>query len=117
VLNTVGVGLLPVAQLARKEVRAVACGRRHTIALVSAEWIQDSEAEACMRCGVTFTFTIRKHHCRNCGGVFCGRCTSHKLALLHLGLVDRVRVCDSCYERLAPASGAGVTAGGGPALA
>jgi growth factor-regulated tyrosine kinase substrate len=44
--------------------------------------------------------SVAQHHCRNCGGIFCDKCSSHKLPLLSLGFIDRVRVCDACYTRL-----------------
>lgn len=97
VVNTLGLGPVLVDTLQGKEVRAVACGGRHTVILVAKEWIGDAEAAQCMRCSVKFSFSQRRHHCRNCGGVFCGKCSAHRLPLLTLGFVDPVRVCNSCF--------------------
>jgi len=59
-------------------------------------WIPDSDVKACQGCGTKFTFTNRRHHCRKCGSVVCGDCTSHKLTLPGQG---KQRVCDACFNQ------------------
>lgn len=37
-------------------------------------WVKDEFADQCSGCGIKFTTLIeRRHHCRDCGKVFCAR--------------------------------------------
>ncbi|XP_023263752.1 zinc finger FYVE domain-containing protein 9-like isoform X1 [Seriola lalandi dorsalis] len=66
---------------------------------VAPVWIPDAQAQVCMKCGVKFTFTKRRHHCRACGKVFCSLCSSLKFRLTHLDGKEG-RVCVSCHSTL-----------------
>lgn len=49
---------------------AAACRKpSSSLGEVAPVWVPDSQAPACMKCGVKFTFTKRRHHCRACGKV------------------------------------------------
>ncbi|KAJ8683602.1 hypothetical protein QAD02_019394 [Eretmocerus hayati] len=60
-------------------------------------WVPDSEAPRCMACDAGFTVVRRRHHCRNCGKVFCGRCSSNSVPLPRFGHTKPVRVCNRCF--------------------
>merc|ERR1712038_1897261 len=60
------------------------------------------EGDVCHRCRVSFGMLTRQHHCRACGQVFCGKCSSKSCTIPKFGLEKEVRVCDSCYESYGP---------------
>lgn len=60
-------------------------------------WIPDIEAPQCMSCGANFTVVKRRHHCRNCGKIFCARCSPNSVPLPKFGHNKPVRVCNKCF--------------------
>ncbi|KAM5302256.1 RUN and FYVE domain-containing protein 1 isoform 2-T2 [Glossophaga mutica] len=67
-------------------------------ALKGHTWLKDDEATCCKQCEKEFSISRRKHHCRNCGHIFCSTCSSNELALP--SYPKPVRVCDSCHTLL-----------------
>ncbi|NWW90112.1 HGS kinase, partial [Rhynochetos jubatus] len=61
------------------------------------DWV---DAEECHRCRVQFGVVTRKHHCRACGQIFCGKCSSKYSTIPKFGIEKEVRVCEPCYEHL-----------------
>ncbi|XP_066902951.1 lateral signaling target protein 2 homolog isoform X2 [Halyomorpha halys] len=74
---------------------AVEWGERETETPPS--WVPDQEAPACMACFAPFTVVRRRHHCRNCGKIFCARCSSNSVPLPRYGHLKPVRVCNRCF--------------------
>ncbi|KAJ3310318.1 hypothetical protein HDU76_003398 [Blyttiomyces sp. JEL0837] len=65
-------------------------------------WKPDSLAPLCDLCRIRFGLLTRRHHCRACGGVFCGPCSPHLIRLDQnaephpAGLLSRV--CTGCHD-------------------
>jgi hypothetical protein len=66
-------------------------------------WAPDSAASACAQCDKTFSFRVRRQHCRRCGQVFCGKCTKGRAVIPGSGTEQGHRVCDRCHEGIASA--------------
>jgi hypothetical protein len=56
--------------------------RRKVEHWVPAIWIPDEKTDSCMRCGRTFNWRRRRHHCRLCGRCVCAAC-SGRVRLLY----------------------------------
>ncbi|EAN96101.1 putative zinc finger protein [Trypanosoma cruzi] len=63
-------------------------------------WQRDSEAPSCHSCAVNFSISTRRHHCRNCGYVFCGNCSNFSCSIPMRGIHVPVRVCADCFHAL-----------------
>ncbi|XP_065827912.1 lateral signaling target protein 2 homolog [Oscarella lobularis] len=63
-------------------------------------WLSDETSVGCSDCRVAFTLIRRRHHCRNCGKIFCAPCSSNVASLPHFGYDRPVRVCNQCVKRL-----------------
>jgi len=67
------------------------------ISNVAPQW---ADGDCCHRCRVQFNVVQRKHHCRNCGQIFCAKCSKNHSIIPKYGIEKPVRVCEDCYEKL-----------------
>lgn len=61
-------------------------------------WEADDQSNECYACNLEFNLTKRRHHCRRCGNVFCGKCSEQRIRLLLFSIVEPARVCDGCFR-------------------
>lgn len=61
----------------------------------SEDWIPDIGVNNCLKCGTQFNFVKRRHHCRNCGGIFCNECSKNTHVFNDN---ESYRVCDTCFN-------------------
>ena len=62
-------------------------------------WVPDDFTTHCMveHCDKKFGGLTRRHHCRYCGRLICGKCSTQRLS--HWTKKNKtVRVCDQCYD-------------------
>ena len=81
------------------------------------KWRPDTDTSACEDCSELFSFFNRRHHCRRCGGLFCGKCSASKKMLgKEMGYgAEPQRVCKACARALESSQGATSTAFSGAA--
>lgn len=61
-------------------------------------WESDTDVASCNACEKQFSVTVRKHHCRQCGLIYCGDCTSKSA---HITSSKKpVRVCEKCFDEV-----------------
>ena len=65
-------------------------------------WKPDVASPCCDGCHTAFTLLTRRHHCRDCGGLFCDLCSASRRAVPRLGFFVPVRVCGVCASATAP---------------
>ncbi|KAL5706437.1 hypothetical protein ACHQM5_024605 [Ranunculus cassubicifolius] len=63
-------------------------------------WVPDEAVTKCTSCGTDFGAFVRRHHCRNCGDIFCDKCTNGRIALTAEENAQPVRVCDRCLAEV-----------------
>ena len=63
-------------------------------------WMPDDAVASCKGCGTDFGVFCRRHHCRNCGDIFCDKCTQGRAALTADKDAQPVRVCDRCLAEV-----------------
>jgi hypothetical protein len=73
-------------------------GEKSLFDLDEPKWIADDTTTTCQYCKQAFSFFNRRHHCRRCGGIFCGSC-SNNFPLPRMGFIDPVRVCVNCVPK------------------
>lgn len=63
-------------------------------------WVKDEGGDSCSGCTVRFSLTERRHHCRNCGQLFCQKCSRFQSEIKRLKISSPVRVCQNCFYNL-----------------
>ncbi|KAI0694894.1 hypothetical protein BC835DRAFT_1274120 [Cytidiella melzeri] len=75
---------------------------------VPAVWIPDGRTESCMRCGRTFGWRRRRHHCRLCGRCVCAQCSTKTFFVVDPTRSNDkdsskpARACGACYDTVFP---------------
>lgn len=56
-------------------------------------WIDDKMVTSCHYCKIEFGYFTRRHHCRNCGNIFCYNCAGHSIVIPNF-ITDRPEPAD-----------------------
>ncbi|KAJ3673178.1 hypothetical protein LUZ60_006552 [Juncus effusus] len=74
-------------------------------------WMPDNSCRVCYECDTEFTLFNRRHHCRQCGRIFCGSCTKNSIPACSAtlcndsstfesnGSTERLRACNYCFKQ------------------
>ncbi|PKA52088.1 Ultraviolet-B receptor UVR8 [Apostasia shenzhenica] len=91
-----------VEALKDRHVKSISCGSNFTACICIHKWVSGVDQSVCTGCRQPFGFTRKRHHCYNCGLVFCHSCSSKKVMKAALAPTPGKphRVCDSCYSKL-----------------
>lgn len=68
-----------------------------------AQWEEDKSTDKCCSCEEAFTAFRRRHHCRQCGKLFCNLCCLARVELPQYTIPQRV--CSVCLQSLRPEDG------------
>ena len=82
-------------QLSKQEAEDM---RERSDQLKQSAWADDKQVTSCRQCGQGFSVARRKHHCRQCGMIYCNACSDNQMVLAASS--KPVRVCDHCYTLL-----------------
>jgi len=70
-------------------------------------WQADNSSPTCKLCHINFGGLIRRHHCRRCGHIVCGKCSAHRgYGTILIGQPEKisqekgkkVRLCTVCHD-------------------
>ncbi|XP_049323816.1 myotubularin-related protein 3 isoform X2 [Astyanax mexicanus] len=67
-------------------------------------WYPGHQSPLCYGCESKFWLAARKHHCRNCGNMFCASCCDQKAVVASQQLYEHNRTCQACYGHLRPSA-------------
>lgn len=60
----------------------------------------DCVQSTCAEIDLDLCYLLSQHHCRACGQIFCGKCSSKYSTIPKFGIEKEVRVCEPCFELL-----------------
>mmetsp|Transcript_16109 Transcript_16109/g.21290 ORF Transcript_16109/g.21290 Transcript_16109/m.21290 type:complete len:275 (+) Transcript_16109:135-959(+) len=69
-------------------------------AFAKPQYIDDTEAHGCFKCHQAFDMMERRHHCRRCQNVFCGKCSKYRRPVLIFDKQNPQRLCRQCYDEV-----------------